>query len=103
MPELLEDGMPERASRSKFDFSQWVDGQAWKFTKGQDYDSSTETFRSNVKRWAKDRQLEVEVRPVLAVDRDGQPIPLSKADAVALAVRFMVSDDAPATLRRQAA
>jgi len=31
MPEVLENGLPEPRSRSKFDFSDWTDGQAWKF------------------------------------------------------------------------
>ena len=55
MPELLNDGLPERSARTKFDFAKWADGQAWKFVKGEDYTSSTETFRYNVKRWAKAR------------------------------------------------
>jgi hypothetical protein len=88
MPELLQHGLPERTSRSKFDFNQWTDGQAWKFVKGKDYDSSTETFRYNVRRWAKANGLEVECRPVPAIDREGNEIPITKADAMALAVRF---------------
>jgi hypothetical protein len=88
MPELLTEGLPERSSRSKFDFSQWADGQAWKFVKGTDYESSTETFRANVKRWAKLNGYEVELRPYLALDRAGRELPLVKADALALGVRF---------------
>jgi hypothetical protein len=88
MPELLQDGLPERVGRSKFDFSQWCDGQAWKFLKGTDYDSSTETFRANIKRWAKLHGYEVELRPFPDRDRDGKEIPLIKADAVALGVRL---------------
>jgi hypothetical protein len=88
MPELLEDGLPERSSRSRFDFSKWVDGQAWKFVKGEDYQSTTETFRTNVKRWAKERGYEVELRPYPALDREGREIPVTKTDAVALGVRF---------------
>lgn len=105
MPELLTDGLPEKASRSKFDFAQWADGQAWKFVKGTDYDSSTETFRANVKRWAKQNGYEVEVRPYPALDRAGREIPLVKADGIALGVRFLLiqsgRDREPAT-RRQA-
>jgi hypothetical protein len=101
MPELLNDGLPERAARSKFDFAKWADGQAWKFVKGQDYTSSTETFRYNVKRWAKAQGLEVELRPYPELDADGVEVPLTKADAIALGVRFVV--DAPAAARAGAA
>jgi hypothetical protein len=76
-------------SRSKFDFSQWANGEAWKFVKGADYDSSTETFRSNIKRWAKLNGFELEIRPYPAVDRAGHEIPLVKSDAIALGVRFV--------------
>lgn len=88
MPELLADGLPERTKRSKFDFTQWADGQAWRFVKGADYDSSTETFRMNVKNWAKANGYEVELRPYPALDRDGKEIPVTKADPVALGVAF---------------
>lgn len=88
MPELLTGGLPDRTSRSRFDFSEWTDGQAWKFVKGTDYDSSTETFRANVKRWAKLHGYAVELRPYPATDAAGQEIPLVKEDAVALGVRF---------------
>ena len=94
MPELLNDGLPERTARSKFDFAKWADGQAWKFVKGEDYMSSTETFRYNVKRWAKAQGIDVELRPFPELDRDGNELPLTKADAIALGVRFVV-DDAP--------
>jgi hypothetical protein len=67
MPTLLKDGLPERGSRSKFDFLPWADGQAWKFVKGEDYDSSTETFRYNVRRWARSRGFEAAVRPYPAI------------------------------------
>ncbi len=96
MPELLEEGLPVRDSRSKFDFTGWADGQAWKFVKGVDYESSTETFRYNVRRWARQRGLEVEVRPYPAVDADGNPVPVTKADPVALGVRFVTNGAAPA-------
>jgi hypothetical protein len=88
MPELLKDGLPERVSRSKFDFSRWANGQAWKFAKGEDYQSSTETFRANVKRWAKENGYEVELRPYPASDREGHQLPVTKADPVALGVKF---------------
>lgn len=91
MPELLEEGLPERAARSKFDFTKWADGQAWKFVKGVDYKSSTETFRYNVRRWAKQRGIEVEVRPYPALDGDGNPLPATKADPAALGVRFVAN------------
>jgi hypothetical protein len=88
MPELLTDGLPERNSRSKFDFSKWTDGQAWRFVKGEDYHSTTETFRHNVKNWARRHGFEVELRPYPAVDGEGRELPLTRADAVALGVRF---------------
>lgn len=94
MPELLENGLPERVSRSRFDFARWADGQAWKFVRGEDYDSSTETFRYNVRRWARAHQLEVELQAFPALDRDGRELPVTKADPVAIGVRFVV--DAPA-------
>lgn len=103
MPELLTEGLPEKGSRSKFDFAEWADGQAWKFVKGTDYDSSTETFRANVKRWAKVNGYEVHLRPYPALDRAGHEIPLVKADAVALGVQFIAADEqvaAPEQLRR---
>jgi hypothetical protein len=89
MPELLTEGLPNVASRSKFDFSRWADGQAWKFVKGSDYNSSTETFRANVKRWAKLNGFRVDLRPYPAIDGDGRELPLVKADAVALGVKFV--------------
>lgn len=88
MPELL-DSMPERAARSKLDFSHWADGQAWKFVRGQDYDSSTATFRTNLRRWARDNGFQVELRPYPALDDEGHEIPLTKADATAIGVRFV--------------
>ena len=91
MPQLLENGLPERASRSRFDFARWADGQAWKFVRGEDYDSTTETFRYNVKRWARANELEVELQPFPALDRDGREIPVTKVDPVALGVRFVVA------------
>jgi hypothetical protein len=89
MPELLEQGLPERVSRSRFDFSKWTDGRAWKFVRGEDYESSTETVRANVKRWAKEHGYEVELRPYPATDRDGKEIPVTKTDPVALGVQFV--------------
>jgi hypothetical protein len=91
VPELLRDGLPERASRSRFDFSEWADGQAWKFVKGTDYTSSTDTFRANVKRWAKLHGYHVELRPFQAVDEEGKEQPLIKADAIALGVKFVAN------------
>jgi hypothetical protein len=89
MPELLNDGLPPKTTRTKFDFAQWADGQAWKFIKGADYDSATETFRMNVRKWAKAHGFEVELRPYPATDQRGEELPLTKADAVALGVRFV--------------
>jgi hypothetical protein len=89
MPELLNDGLPPRTSRTRFDFTEWADGQAWKFVRGADYDSATETFRMNVRKWAKVHGYEVELRPYPATDQRGEELPLTKADAVALGVRFV--------------
>jgi hypothetical protein len=86
MPQLLQEGLPDRGTRSKFDFTAWADGQAWKFVKGEDYESSTETFRYNIRRWAKDNGFEAEVRPYPATDRAGDEVPLAKEDAVAVGV-----------------
>ncbi|MEN3281510.1 MAG: hypothetical protein V7607_2650 [Solirubrobacteraceae bacterium] len=93
MPELLADGLPARRSRSKFDFAAWADGQAWKFVRGEDYESSTETFRYNVRRWAKAHGYAVEFRPYPAVDRSGREIAVAQADPVALGVRFVHSSN----------
>jgi hypothetical protein len=86
VPELLEDGLPARPSRTRFDFSPWADGQAWKFVKGEDYSSSTETFRYNVRRWARNNGFQAELRVYPAVDREGRDLPVSKADPIALGV-----------------
>ena len=88
MPEVLQEGLPERGSRGRFDFSQWADGQAWKFVKGEDYQSRTDTFRGNVRRWAKANGFEVECRPFPALDREGRPLPMTSAEPIALGVRF---------------
>jgi hypothetical protein len=97
MPQLLKEGLPDRASRTKFDFMAWADGQAWKFVKGEDYSSSTETFRYNIRRWARDHGFEAELRPYPATDRDGTEVPLAKADAIALGVILRAGDGAVAT------
>jgi hypothetical protein len=94
MPEILQNGLPEPRPRSKFDFSEWTDGQAWKFVKGKDYESSTETFRYNVKRWAKANGYEVECRYFPALDKRGRGLPVTKADPLALGVRFSRPADA---------
>jgi hypothetical protein len=93
MPQLLTDGLPPRTNRTKYDFSEWADGRAWRFEKGTDYVSSTETFRSTLRKWAKANRLEVEIRPFPALDADGQELPLTTADAVALGVRFLTADN----------
>lgn len=88
MPELLNDGLPQPVRRNKFDFSEWADGRAWRFVKGQDYQSSTETFREHVRRWAKENGYEVEFRPYRGEDPNGDELPLSKHDAIALGVQL---------------
>lgn len=92
MPELLPEGLPERHSRSRFDFTAWADGQAWKFTRGEDYSSSAESFRYNVRRWAKAHGYDVELRPIHALDRDGRELPVSKTEPAGVAVRFVAPD-----------
>ena len=97
MPELLQEGLPERRTRrSKFDFSDWADGQAWKFVKGDDYKSTTDTFRSSVRRWAKDNGYDVELRPYPGFDDEGRELALAKADGIALGVRFVTNGKAGA-------
>ena len=66
MPELLPEGLPERPGRSRIDFSQWADGQAWQFVRGEDYRSTTESFRYLVRRWAKANGFVAETRPLPA-------------------------------------
>jgi hypothetical protein len=84
----MPDGLPDRISRSRYDFAQWADGKAWKFVRGEDYESTTESFRYNVKRWAKAHGYEATVRTLPATDGRGQPLPSSKADPVGLGVCF---------------
>jgi hypothetical protein len=103
MPELLNDGLPQPVRRSKFDFSEWADGRAWRFVRGQDYDSSTETFREHVRRWAKENSYEVEFRPYRAEGPDGEEIPLAKSDAIALGVQFTSRNGRKPSLRRERA
>lgn len=88
MPELLPEGLPERPGRSRVDFSQWADGQAWQFIRGEDYVSTTESFRYLVRRWAKANGFVAETRPLPATDEAGEPIPVSKQEPVGLAIRF---------------
>ena len=88
MPELLPDGLPDRPGRSRLDFSQWADGQAWQFVRGEDYMSTTESFRYLLRRWAKANGFSAETRPLPATDKDGEPIPVSKQEPVGIAVRF---------------
>jgi hypothetical protein len=93
MPQLLPDGLPDRASRSRFDFSEWADGQAWRFVRGEDYESSTETFRYNVKRWAKAHGYTVQTQPMPALDAKGRPLPATKSEPIGLAVCFTAPQD----------
>lgn len=88
MPQLLPDGLPERPNQSRFDFSEWADGQAWRFVRGEDYASTTDTFRSNVRRWAKAHGYLVATRPLAASDEEGRPLPFAKAQPIGLAVCF---------------
>lgn len=88
MPELLQELPPRRTRKSDIDLTQWADGQPWRFVKGEDYSSSTDTFRSVVRRWAKEHGYDVELRPYPALDGEGREVPLSKADGIALGIRF---------------
>lgn len=88
MPEVLPEGLPERATGSRYDFTPWADGQAWKFARGEDYDSTTQTFRHNIRRWAKAQGLAVHTRPLPATDERGRPLPTNKVEPVGLAVCF---------------
>jgi hypothetical protein len=91
MPQLLPDGLPEAPGRSRFDFSRWTDGQAWQFSRGEDYETSTESFRYAARRWAKANGFVAETRPLPATGEDGLPAPISKAEPVGLAVRFVAT------------
>jgi len=91
MPQLLPNGLPERARRSGFDFSEWADGQAWKFLRGEDYTSTTDSFRYSVKRWAATHGYKAETRPLPATDERGRPLAASQAEPIGLAVRFVPS------------
>lgn len=96
MPQLMPEGLPDRTSWSRYDFTEWTDGEAWQFVRGEDYESSTDTFRYNVKRWAKANGFEVTIRSIPATDERGRPLPLSKADAIGLGVSFTAAKrDAP--------
>jgi hypothetical protein len=100
---MLPDGLPVQASRSRFDFSDWADGRAWKFMRGEDYTSSTDSFRYNVKRWAKAHDYVVEMRPIPASDDRGRPLPAAKADPIGLAVRFDAGSPRRGSARADAA
>jgi hypothetical protein len=88
MPKLLPDGFPEPATRSRFDFTEWANGEVWSFIRGEDYTSSTDSFRYNVKRWAKARGYAAELQTIAATDERGHALPATKAEPVGVAVRF---------------
>jgi hypothetical protein len=88
MPQMMPEGLPDRTSWSRYDFSQWADGKAWKFVRGEDYESSTESFRYNVKRWAKSHGFDAAVRTLPATDEGGRPLPASKSEPIGLGVCF---------------
>jgi hypothetical protein len=98
MPQLMPEGLPERTSWSRYDFTEWTDGKAWRFLRGEDYDSSTDTFRYNVKRWAKAHGYDVTIRSIPATDERGRPLPSSKADPIGIGVSFSdVNGKAPSS------
>jgi hypothetical protein len=99
MPQLLPDGLPDRVGRSRFDFTEYADGQAWKFVRGEDYTSSTETFRYNVRRWAKAHGHAVTMCPLPATDKHGRALPFSAAEPIGLAVQFDHVSSPPADSR----
>jgi hypothetical protein len=103
MPELLSDGLPQPVRHTKFDFAEWADGRAWRFVKGQDYHSTTDTFREHVRRWAKENGYEVEFRPYRAQNPDGDELPLAKHDAIALGVQFARRNGRRQSTRRSSA
>jgi len=103
MPDLLSDGLPQPVRRNKFDFAEWADGNAWRFVKGEDYASSTETFREHIRRWAKEHGYEVKFRPYRAADEHGDEIPLARSDAVALGVQFTRRNGRAPSSRRNGA
>jgi hypothetical protein len=88
MPQLLADGFPKQASRSRFDFTEWADGKVWRFLRGEDYTSSTDSFRYNLKRWGKANGWNVEVQTIPAVDDGGRALPATKAEPIGVAARF---------------
>jgi hypothetical protein len=88
MPQMMPEGLPERTTWSRYDFTKWADGKAWKFVRGEDYESSTESFRYNVKRWAKSHGFDAEVRTLPAIDKQGRPVPATKSDPIGLGVCF---------------
>lgn len=92
MPQLLPDGLPEAPGRSRFDFSRWADGSAWQFSRGEDYETSTESFRYAARRWAKANGYVAETRPLPTLDEDGRPAPISKAEPIGLAIRFVAAN-----------
>lgn len=51
-----------RTRKSKYDWDQWLDGQCWELTKGEDYTVSTTVLRSAANSAAKTRGLEVDFR-----------------------------------------
>jgi hypothetical protein len=102
MPQLLPDGFPEPATRSRFDFTEWANGAVWSFVRGQDYTSSTDSFRYNVKRWAKAHGYAVEVQTISATDERGRAIPAAKAEPVGVAVRFKAASSRQGSDRAEA-
>jgi len=95
MPQLLPEGFPEPASRSRFTFNDWADGQVWRFVRGEDYTSTTDSFRYNVKRWAKAHGFEAEAQVIPAADGKGRALPATKAEPIGLAVRFVPAGRQP--------
>jgi hypothetical protein len=92
MPQMMPEGLPERAGWSRYDFSQWTDGKAWKFLRGEDYESSTESFRDNLRRWARSNGFEVTIRSIPATDERGRPLPRNQADPIGLGVCFSATN-----------
>ena len=88
MPKLLTDGFPEPVTRSRFDFAEWANGEVWSFERGEDYTTSTESFRYNVRRWAKAHGYAAELQTIAATDERGHALPATKADPVGVAVRL---------------
>lgn len=56
------DAFPEVTQRSALPLDEWLDGSAWKLTKGEDFEGSTTSVRSALSTGAKARGLKLRTR-----------------------------------------